>query len=304
MEMSIEEYSNAVIDIIRSELDDDCSASYKEITKNNNFVVHGVSIEKEGRKINPTFYTDSYYDHRIGIESAARDILDNYEDSYDLGFDLNSLMDFDIAKNNIIFKIINAKKNEEYLKNYPHVLIYDMAVICVYYNNEKEISINISNEMLKQWGITKDELIDYVKNNNNDTDNYVIMSMTDLMEEIFRENGMSNEEIEDIKRDNIGAMPFSMFVISNKNRVFGASAITNKEVLETCTSVCGGSYYILPSSIHELIVVPDSIYGLEVDKLRKLVNEVNISGEIKEDEVLSDSVYYYDAVDSKFYITK
>ena len=83
-----------------------------------------------------------------------------------------------------------------------------------------------------------------------------------------------------------------MYIVTNSKKMNGATAIVYKDVLRNFANKLGRNYYILPSSINELILLPDDGY-LEPYELKNIVCGVNAS-EIDADEFLSDSVYYYD----------
>ena len=55
----------------------------------------------------------------------------------------------------------------------------------------------------------------------------------------------------------------------------------------------GKEYYVLPSSIHETIIVPKNA-SMNATELKNMVMEIN-GKEVSPDEVLTDSVYEYDA---------
>jgi uncharacterized protein YdhG (YjbR/CyaY superfamily) len=83
-----------------------------------------------------------------------------------------------------------------------------------------------------------------------------------------------------------------MYILSNSNGINGASALLYPEVIENFSNTIKSNVYILPSSIHEVILVP---FQEEIDKsqLIQMVNEVNET-QVAKEEVLSSSVYYYD----------
>lgn len=65
------------------------------------------------------------------------------------------------------------------------------------------------------------------------------------------------------------------------------------ELMEGFAEQAGGNFYILPSSVHDLILLPDS-FAICTDSLREMVKEVNESTVARE-ESLSQDVYYYDS---------
>ena len=88
-----------------------------------------------------------------------------------------------------------------------------------------------------------------------------------------------------------------MYVLSNKFRNYGAACIAYPNVLEMIGQILKKDYYILPSSVHEVIIVPYSeIYVCS--KLDEMVREIN-STQVEEEDVLSNHVYLYDRVSGK-----
>ena len=81
-----------------------------------------------------------------------------------------------------------------------------------------------------------------------------------------------------------------MKVVTNAYSINGAAAILDDELLQEIYEEFDGTYYIIPSSVHELIVIPSGI--CEPDEIKSLVRQVN-STEVRDDEILSDNVYIY-----------
>lgn len=78
------------------------------------------------------------------------------------------------------------------------------------------------------------------------------------------------------------------YVVTNQEEEYGAAAILIKEAMEKLRDRIG-EFYIIPSSIHEILVVPNAI----AVELKKMVREINDTVvEVK--EVLSYNIYKYD----------
>lgn len=83
-----------------------------------------------------------------------------------------------------------------------------------------------------------------------------------------------------------------MYVASNCDRFNGASVFLYPNLLKEFAENIGGNFYILPSSVHELIFVPESEYT-DIGYMKMMVQEINAS-EVRDEEVLSDNIYFYD----------
>ncbi len=95
--------------------------------------------------------------------------------------------------------------------------------------------------------------------------------------------GQMMEDLEEVK------MP--MYVLTNRQKLYGAACMLYPGVLKEFGRQLGQDFYILPSSVHEVILVPGET-GAEHGALQKIVKEINQT-QVAEDEVLADSVYYY-----------
>jgi hypothetical protein len=83
-----------------------------------------------------------------------------------------------------------------------------------------------------------------------------------------------------------------MYVLTNRSHYYGAACMLYPKLLKCIGEGLDSNFYVLPSSVHELIILQD--LGMEdAATLMDMVKEVNAT-EVKEEEVLSDSVYYYD----------
>ena len=84
-----------------------------------------------------------------------------------------------------------------------------------------------------------------------------------------------------------------MLILSNSDKFVGATALFYPDVQAQVADATGGSYYILPSSVHELIVLPDN-GTFEERELARMVQSVN-SCEVRPEEQLGNKVLYYNA---------
>lgn len=87
--------------------------------------------------------------------------------------------------------------------------------------------------------------------------------------------------------DSEDIMPYVFF---KPSPVSGAAALLDREALQNASNTLGGDLYILPSSIHEVLVLPSSI--LKPEELEVLVRSVNQT-EVRPEDILSDHVYHY-----------
>ena len=137
-------------------------------------------------------------------------------------------------------------------------------------------SVVVLEKHLCFLGIDKDELRTAARTNSRRS--MKIMSMTQILSEFMDDDG----EIPDCD--------VMMYVASNDERLHGASAMLMDDMLEQfCKDHGWDSIYIIPSSIHEVILIRGNVDKATVDSMVVEVNE----SQVKEDERLSDHCYLW-----------
>lgn len=206
-------------------------------------------------------------------------------------------LDYGRVKNRIFLKMINYEENREMLANVPHRRFLDLAVVCYYaYMNDLmgKGSIQIDKDLLSKWEISEEELFFDAEKN---TRNILGMELKDMHELLFgmllqKWNPTTPEEVKLIEDEVYGlTSEVPMYIMTLRGGSFGAVCMSVSEWMEQFGRECGGSFFILPSSIHELILIPENC-GETAENLQKMVCEVNASC-VSAEEKLSDSVYYY-----------
>ncbi len=89
------------------------------------------------------------------------------------------------------------------------------------------------------------------------------------------------------------------YILTNKYRTLGAAVMLYEDVLADIADEFDNNLYVLPSSIHEVFIVPDYVKGAE--ELREIVAEANATV-VKKNEILSDKVYFYEKKSGKLSI--
>lgn len=254
-------------------------ASIRQVTKNNNIILNGLCIGKGEEVCQPIIYLDSYYeDYREGADLG--EILCRigavYEDSRaDSPIDASLYRDYSHMRDLLFFRLVNYEKNKEQLKDCPCERIEDLAVTYRWFAHHDKngmASALIRNQDLDLWGITKDQLMKDAKANTK----RVFPPLLRPMEELFPQMDAAGE----------------LFVLTNEEGLNGAGTVLYEGILDSFSDQIKGGFYILPSSIHEVLLVPEK-EGSDPAALSELVKEVNRTV-VDDGEILSDRIYYYE----------
>lgn len=314
--MKQEEFFEKVVNSMKERFGDEYDVMLKEIVKNNHVMLNGLVIVNKSRNVSPTIYIDIFWDaYRTGISYDR--IIDRIEQIYRRdtpqdSIDMDFFTDFESVRDRICYEIINAKENEELLEDIPHVPFLDLA-ICFYYaysNAELgEGTILIHNPHVEMWGIAAEQLMDIAKENTPRIFPWECVSMENIMsefddDEAFQLSGAdenSGEGGNNIKEEMDAFLENTpMHVLSNSKKMHGSVCLLYPGVIEELAEKYGESLYILPSSIHEVILLADR--GKDrVDDLKEMIHVINET-QVEPEDILSDSLYYFDRIEKSFKI--
>lgn len=261
----------------------------------------------EDSNISPTIYLnnlyESYEDNNMTLDEIAENVIATYEQNKENSINMIFFTDYEKVKDRIIFQLINYEKNEEMLKNIPHLRYLDLAIVFRVLVSEEIFSnatILIHNEHIRLWESTKEqpitvkELYELALKNTPVLQPYEIRNIVDIIKEMYIAAGQDADEIENIPE----SVP--MYVLSNGARVQGATSLLYPDILSDFGKAVQKDFYVLPSSTHECILFPAQ-GDEDADALRSMVMEVNET-EVAEEEKLSDSVYYFSRESGKLSI--
>lgn len=218
--------------------------------------------------------------------------------------DLNTILNYDVAKNHLFIRVSSAEANQEMLGNVPHQLMEDLAItyhISIDMDSDGLSSTIITNELMERYGITQEQLHEDAMKSAVSLLPPDIATIGAKMNDFIGDLSVmltseEREMMQNIMRDDAQSPTF--IVVTNKEQINGAGAIFYPEVMENMGYLVGGDFFILPSSIHETLVLPDN-GEMDAQSLKDMVEEVNATQVLPHDR-LTNEVYHYDTKDHVF----
>lgn len=285
-------------------VEDSATVRIQKVLKNNNVVRYAAIITEEDSNISPSIYLENYYSEHINGQSLSeicREIMlvhNKYKDGID--FNIDDYFNYDFVKDKLYLKLINREKNEEFLKNIPYREMYDLALI-VYISLEEaengQATITVNNKNLEMWKVSKEQIFEAAFLNASENTPPRLEKLTTVMRNLLREKCIDlemDETEEDIDRV-IDLMEENndkvMYVLTNSIKLNGAYCMIYEEYLRKFAQSIDSDLFILPSSIHEVLLVPMDC-GVAKNELENMVRDIN-NTELNPGEVLSDSVYEF-----------
>ncbi len=307
------------LQVIRDELRKIVPTSYKvmlsTVIKNNDNKLAALSILPTGGTVAPNIYLNQYYDEYLSgreLSSIVQSILKQYKDSKKREREsIPDISDFNSIADLITYRLVNWNMNLDRLRKLPYKDIEDLVVI--YYlvvkcDSSGIESIAITDELLEKWNVSVDEIDKHASKNTQILFPAYIRGMKEVINELVC-NGMPDKDINDLSQDDYGEF-MNMFnanqktedlnILTNDKSIYGASSLLYPNVLHDFAVSVNTNIYILPSSVHECILVPDN-GRMNKEVLKEMVKEVNCS-QVSAEEVLSNEIYYYNRFTDEFHI--
>ena len=274
--MNYTEFVNAVKEKLTQELNGGVRVNVYTTKKNNATERTGLILETPGVNISPTIYLEEFfelYEKGKQMDWIIEDLVELYEEiRQEKSWDYERMLSFEGVKDRIIFRLINTEKNKELLLDVPHREFLDLSLVFA-------VLVEADNGM----NFAVYELLSRSTPGEHDREN------------LLRRTWHIHEELELPEKD-------KMYVLSNKLKNYGAACIAYPYILDMLAGVLKENFYVLPSSVHEVIIVPESS-RIRQSELERMVREINET-QVPEEEILSNHAYFYYAQEGKLQLGK
>ena len=224
------------------------------------------------------------------IDTAIDTVVKGFENQP--SFNIQDFTNYDVMKEKLSIQVVATERNTEMLANIPHKEIEDMSMVCRFIVDAGPAgqgSILVNNAMLDTFGITKEQLFEDAVKYAPEIKPSEIRSMLDIMIETL---GIA------VNQRDLGGEVDTMYVATTTDKTNGAGIIAYPGFMDVAAEKVGGDFFLLPSSVHEVIIVPDN-GEMNFRDLEAMVREVN-ANEVAPQDQLSDHVYHYDSKDKVF----
>ena len=284
--MEYQEFVEQVKQKVAEQVEAGSKVNVSRILKNNLEPVDGLTILHQGENVARAIWLNPLYqkyEYGVPVERIAEEILEYHKKERQEGTcDLSFYTDFAKVQDHIACKLVHYGMNRALLEEVPHRAFLDLAVVYYYRVEDSRFgnaSILVKNDHMRLWHTDPETLHALAMRN---TPRLLPYEFTDILELICQiseaDPGMLRQEL-------------PMYVLTNTEKSFGASAVLFPAVLKAVREHLQSDYYVLPSSIHECIIIPAD-ENLNPAALHEMVKEIN-EEHVAPEELLGDSVYFY-----------
>ncbi|MHB8130434.1 MAG: DUF5688 family protein [Mobilitalea sp.] len=300
MELNYQEFKDYIKENIKAELPKEYEKANVEInpiTKNNGILLDVLTIHEETHSISPSIYLNGVYgeyQENGDINEILSKVADLYVNAMEQtpemkAFDIEQELFSERAKDLITFRVCGYEANKEMLETMPHERADDMAMTYHVIATQTEDglgSIRITDSLMHRMGLVESELKSLALENTLRMYPPTFRSMMEVIEEMMHGSPVESGIIaRELPEDN-------MYVLSNTSGINGATSLFYPKLQEQIADSLGSNYYVLPSSIHEVLIVPDN-GKMSQQELAAMVKEINET-QVAPNEVLTNNVYHYD----------
>lgn len=236
--------------------------SIHEWVRENDWKLHVLTIRRTEEDPFPNICLDGFYQcYQEGkeLDACVGDVADMYiayggmEDAKEPGI----IWDYEKVKNHLFIRLCDLQWSQGYLKDKIYTVHGDFAAayyVAMYEDMEKTVKAPVTELLIKTWGISMEQLYRDVLL----AERLRQPALTDLNVLICSETiGIGKTENLLTEGAVYHSMGIPMLCLTNRRKQFGASLILHDDILRRAGEVLGSNYFVLPSSIHETILVPD-----------------------------------------------
>lgn len=280
----------------------DVTCKVTEQQKNNGTVRIGLLLERPGASIAPIVYMEPFYaevQKGKSIERVMIEIAEVCKRSLKVKAlpEQIDITDYAAVKEYLSIRVINQKANQKMLSHLPYKEMEDLAVICRIEfpdsDGEEIRTIKVTEELLSFWGVDQETVYQKALENAEKKNPPILTNVNDTLKAGLGMQPESPNLLESEKGAIDSGNPVNgLYVLRNKMKINGASVLAYPHLPEQLKKAFPQGYYILPSSVHEVMIVPKN-HTVTPKELGEMVREINRQ-DVEREEVLSDRVYEFD----------
>lgn len=285
--LSKENFIEAFKKELKLALGDNGYLESKDVIKNNGVIRRGIVIREKDKNMAPLIYVDALYDaYKDGysVENLVAQTLEQMKEENDkLTGNFTDFLDYEKMKDKIVFSLINYNRNKNRLKEIPHKRFLDLAVVFRLYLDERDehqVTAQINQYHMEGWKVSVDEIYAQAMKN--------CARLQPVRHGSLESFLFGVEEKDDCESH--GIFP-KLYLMTNTSGIDGASTILYSGEIRRISERFGSDVVILPSSVHEVLLMKYD-ESMNMKHLGEMVRIIN-RNDVREQEVLSDSVYIY-----------
>lgn len=293
--MEIKEFAEKVCTELERRLGHGYRLERRDQKGSDGAIWHGIMVIGQGCDVAPAICLDRFfeaYESGLPFEGVIQSLLDAcHKEGMEGPIDMGFFRSFKKVRDRICYSLVDKARNSELLEDIPYIEFLDLA-ICFYYSYHRDKvgdgRVLIHNSHMELWDTCTAELFGLAKRNTKRLFPWVCRPLTETLK------GLAGTDGKAVGEGGPFLQEVPLKVLSNKKRSQGAVCLLYPGVLDDLAQKEGHDLYIIPSSVHEVVLLPATGREPDAAALKEMIKEVNRT-QVPPEEVLSDSLYRYDA---------
>ena len=295
--MEFEAFKNTIMDLVSKEVEDRGleGISMKLTTvESPDGMTDRLMVSVDDSKMSMAFRLKEIYqsvEDGEDIDHAVYKMVNTIEDN--ISFvkekeqDVKSFIsDYEKVKDNTYLRLIPG--DSPILKSTPHRMIEDMALVVnvhldSFSDEHGKSCVVVTKPLMEMYGIDEAQLFADAEKNSLANEPIVFKPLLDMVKDLISKDEIPNPE-------DVGIVTY---IATNTSGFQGAAVAGYPDFCEKAAEAIGGSFYMLPSSVHEFILIKDdgTPKAKDLNRMIKNVNETVLEPR----DVLASQCYHYDA---------
>ena len=300
--MEFEHFAKEVRETVKNYLPEECADAAVEVrcVKKLNTDCHGLFIRTKGCPSVLVIDLDQMYHLYRESGFNMKPVMEAITKIAYSAILFMTEANYEHVKSKLFIRVFDREKNQLYLSGVPYTCVENLAItyqVCISMDQKGVMSKVLTNRDLEFFKISKERLHRDAMENSPKLFPVKIATISDSMETLMREQleeaGLEKEEIDRVVQEMKAEqeMQAPLTVVSNQTMANGAAAFFYPGVMEQIGKFVGGDYYVLPSSVHDVIILPDN-RQIDALELSLMVSDIN-RNEVEPEDRLTDEVYHY-----------
>lgn len=297
----IEEFAQETASIIAEKLGGGCKVKTLAVEKINTGKLYSLVIVNGKYNVSPNFYLGGFYNRyttgEYTVSETAESIIREYNKMEGLikedSILAAHLSEKEWVKERLFLQLINRDRNKNFLDDAVHSDYAGLSLVLYVLVKEDAggtAKVKVTKNMCRHFGWDEEDTINYALENTMKLFPVELCPLERMLSSFLNIAGVDMQAA----GSGIPCLGEDLVILTNRKNLYGASALFYPGVLNGFAERKGTSLFLIPSSIHEFIIIPDNGLYNPAD-LENMLREVN-GTEVALDEVLSDNLYYYNYV--------
>lgn len=306
--MAYEAFLECLLQNLQAALGEEFHFILRPLPRNNGVTLDGLTLQGPGAHLAPTIYLNPYYQKLIrgsSLESIVEEILQLYQTTPPpASLTAESVINFEYLKDKIMFRMIHNASNQVLLSDVPHIPYLDLSIIFFLSLERTEtgqVTAMIHNSHARMWNVTAKDLWRLARENTPREFPAEIQSMQELLQTMAGDtpqDACDPSLLELLLQSPIETIP--LYVLTNQTGLYGAACMIYQDILKDFAARLEKDLIVLPSSVHEVLLTPDSP-DTSYEDLSNMVRTINTQ-EVPLEDQLSNQVYLYTRSDDRLRI--